>query len=71
VFLNEPDGDIEGKARDGDAHLRIDDPLSLARVRLEKDRARAVFLARRTRNPRLIDLAFFSDVTTSGSFRDF
>jgi hypothetical protein len=35
VFLNERDGDIEGKARDGDAHLRIEVLLSLTRACLD------------------------------------
>jgi hypothetical protein len=34
VLLDERDGDIEGQARDGDARLRGDIPLSLARTRL-------------------------------------
>ena len=38
VFLNEKDGDIEGKAREGDARLRRKVPLSLARARLDTAR---------------------------------
>ena len=38
VFLNEQDGDIEGKAREGDARLRVEVPLSLARARLDAAR---------------------------------
>jgi hypothetical protein len=33
VFFDERDGDIEGKARDRDARLRGEIPLSLARAR--------------------------------------
>jgi hypothetical protein len=35
VFLDERDGDIEGKARKRDARLRGEIPLSLARARLD------------------------------------
>jgi hypothetical protein len=35
VFFDERDGDIEGQARDRDARLRGEIPLSLARVRLD------------------------------------
>jgi hypothetical protein len=34
MFLNQKDGDIEGQARNGDARLRGEVPLSLARARL-------------------------------------
>ena len=35
VLFHKKDGDIEGKARDGDANLRVEVPLSLARARLD------------------------------------
>ena len=35
VVFNERDGDIEGKAREGDARLRVEVPRSLARARLD------------------------------------
>jgi len=54
VFFHERDGDIEGEVRDRDARLRGEDPLSLARARLDAARrlgdhqgGRRVHLARR------------------------
>jgi hypothetical protein len=38
VFFNKRDGNIEGKARDRYAHLRVEVPLSLARARLDAAR---------------------------------
>jgi hypothetical protein len=38
VLFNQRDGYIEGKAREGDAHLRVEVPLSLARARLDTAR---------------------------------
>ena len=52
VFLNNRDGDIEGKAREGDAHLRIEVPFTLARARLDaawRDRRPSRLLTRAPR----------------------
>ena len=38
VFFHERDGDIEGKARERDARLRVEVPLALARARLDAAR---------------------------------
>jgi hypothetical protein len=54
VLFDERDGDIEGKARNRDACLRGEDPLSLARARLDAARRLGGHHGGRRVHPRVV-----------------